>query len=91
MQKVSVVLDEQGIPAMGDLVTKTVVDAICHNFNALRSKGFVTVKLDYIHPEHQEIFGDDNLVMYKPYAIKPMVTLIPTPSHQAILQIEVPK
>jgi hypothetical protein len=90
MQKVSIYLNEAGIPEMGELVTKTVVEAVCNNFNALRSRGFVTVKLDYTEPEYQDIFGDDSLTMYKS-AMKPTVSLIPTISAQSVLQIQVPK
>lgn len=91
MQKVSVYLDEKGLPAMGELITKTVVEAVCTNFNSLRSRGFVTVRLDYTEPEYQDIFADDNLIMYKPLNIQPTVSLVPTMTAQAVLQIQVPK
>lgn len=92
MQKVSVFLDDKGIPALDELVTQTVVNAVCSNFNALMKAGLVMVKLDYTEPEYQDIFGDDNLTYSMVHTIKPSITLIPqSSSNKSVIQILMPK
>ena len=90
-QKVTVYLDEKGIPALGELVTQSVLNAICANFNTLMERGLVTVKLDYTQPEVQDIFGDDNMIYSMKYPTKPTIRLIPQPGpNGAIMLIEMP-
>lgn len=83
MQKVTVLLDEQGVPAMGELVTKAIVESICYNFNQLFAKGFVIPEVTFEEPDDVKYFfsetGQASLISKpNPY---PIIRLIPQTSH----------
>lgn len=91
MQKVSVYLDEKGIPAMGELVTQTVLEAICHNVNQMLSKGLAVVQIDYQEPSYQEILDDYGILTTMKYPYKPIIRMIPQTANGAVLSILMPK
>ena len=92
MQKVSVLLDEKGIPAMGDLVTKSVIEAICGNFNALYAKGLVVIEVEQEKDEPmwlQDGFNTYPSIYTPPH--KPTIRLIPNHAPGAVLVIKIPQ
>ena len=91
MQKVSVYLDEKGIPAVKDLVTQSVIDAICANFNELISKGLVVVQIDYTEPSYQEIIDDYGILSSIHYPYKPTIRVTSQTAHGAVMNILMPK
>ena len=90
MQKVTVLLNEKGVPEMGELVTQSVIEAVCQNFNALMNKGLVVVQIDYQEQSYQTIQDDYGILTSMKYPMKPAIRAVSSPLHGSALQILMP-